>query len=70
MSDSSKTISYNKVEILDLDSMNNCLKTVGFEMKWKPKVLKKLYVDDSDYNGLFFWYNEILEQICQKANNN
>lgn len=38
-------------------------------MKWIPDVLNKLYMDSSDSEGLFFWYNDILRQISDNANN-
>ncbi len=51
------------VQILDIESINTCIKQVGFEMKWTPEILNKLYLDDFDSSGLFFWYNEILRQL-------
>jgi hypothetical protein len=31
-------------------------------MKWDPSILKNLYIDDIDVDGLLFWYNVILKQ--------
>lgn len=28
--------------------------------KWNPSQIKKLYCDDYDFQGLMFWYNEII----------
>ncbi len=37
-------------------------------MKWTPNTLNDLYIDGSDSQSLFFWYNEILEQTCNNEN--
>lgn len=39
------------------------IKTVAREYKWPPEVLGGLYFDDQDYEGLVFWYNDVLEMI-------
>ena len=31
-------------------------------MKWAPDILGALFIDDRDYEGLQFWYNDIKEQ--------
>jgi len=32
-------------------------------MNWNPDTFDKMYLDDFDKKGLFFWYNEILRQV-------
>lgn len=39
-------------------------------MKWTPDVLNDLYVDNSDSQSLFFWYNGFLEKVCNNNNQN
>jgi len=31
-------------------------------MKWAPEILGALFIDDRDYEGILFWYNDIKEQ--------
>ena len=34
------------------------------EFHWLPDKIGNLFLDDQDYNGLEFWYNDIIE--CTK----
>lgn len=46
------------------------LLSVARVFKWaSPKELSLLYVDDYDYQGLGFWYNDALEQERELKNN-
>lgn len=38
---------------------------------WTPKTISKMYVDDYDFKGLVYWYNELVrinKQMKQKSN--
>ncbi|MBC7486084.1 MAG: hypothetical protein H7282_04980 [Cytophagaceae bacterium] len=37
--------------------------TVVREHHWSPAVVGDLYCDSEDYQGLEFWYNDVLECI-------
>jgi len=37
------------------------VKTVVREFKWPPTVIDNLFVDDVDYKGLIFWYNDVAQ---------
>lgn len=45
-------------------SLNNMVKSVVREHKWKPHEIDDLFFDDIDYHGLIYWYNDI-----KKVNN-
>jgi len=32
--------------------------TVARHVRWNPEVLKNLYLDDIDFDGLEFWYKD------------
>jgi hypothetical protein len=34
---------------------------VAFEMKWEPGIISRLFLDNRDYNGLFYWHDAIVE---------
>lgn len=36
------------------------VQTVVREHHWPPDKFKKLYLDDTDYLGLEFWYNDVI----------
>lgn len=36
--------------------------TVVRYYKWSPPIVENLYLDDLDYNGLVFWYNDAQTQ--------
>lgn len=48
--------------------------TVGSYHHWPPKEYESLYLDDADFFGLRWWYNQIIEEdnklkaIKDKAN--
>lgn len=33
------------------------------EHKWAPDIIGALFVDAQDYEGLEFWYNDVLECV-------
>lgn len=35
------------------------VKSVVREHKWTPQVINSLYLDDTDYFGLEWWYNDV-----------
>lgn len=37
------------------------VKSVVREHKWLPTQIGSLFIDDADYNGLEFWYNDCKE---------
>lgn len=37
------------------------IKTVVREHHWTPNKIESLYLDDADFFGLKYWYNDILE---------
>jgi len=39
--------------------------SVARSFKWTPEVLMNMYVDNYDYLGLGFWYNDVKEQNKQ-----
>jgi hypothetical protein len=36
------------------------VQTVVREHHWQPNQINRLYLDDIDYNGLEFWYNDVV----------
>jgi hypothetical protein len=42
--------------------IENALAVVGLELKYTPGQLSKLYLDDLDHHGLFWWADRINEQ--------
>nr|WP_299067180.1 hypothetical protein [uncultured Allomuricauda sp.] len=36
--------------------------TVVRYYKWPPPIVENLYLDDFDYNGLEFWFNDAKDQ--------
>lgn len=36
------------------------IKTVARYHHWTPETLKNLYLDDADFFGLEYWYNDVL----------
>lgn len=46
--------------------------TVALEMKWLPKDLGSLFIDDEDMYGLVYWFNRIQKMIkrIETANGN
>jgi hypothetical protein len=37
------------------------IKTVTREHHWPPETIGGLFVDEQDFEGLFFWYKDVLE---------
>jgi hypothetical protein len=37
------------------------IKTVVREHKWPPEIIGGFFIDDIDYNGLEFWFNDVKE---------
>ena len=37
------------------------VRSVAREFHWPPDVLGGFFVDDIDYNGLEYWYNDCVE---------
>lgn len=45
------------------------MKTIVREFKWTAQEIDELFVDDMDYHGIIFWYNdlkEVLKEINKK----
>lgn len=38
------------------------IESVGWNFKWRPEHIGRLFVDAIDYDGLEYWYN-----VCDKA---
>ena len=45
-----------------LGDSGNMIKTVARFFKWTPEQIGELYLDDFDYLGLVFWYQDCREQ--------
>lgn len=37
------------------------VKSVVRQFNWQPYVIETLFLDDVDYNGLVYWYNDVIE---------
>jgi len=37
--------------------------TIVRSFNWTPDTIDKLYVDEIDYHGLVYWYNDIKNEI-------
>lgn len=37
------------------------LKSIVREYKFTPKDIDDLYLDDENYHGLIYWYNDVLQ---------
>lgn len=46
------------------------VKSVIREFKWSPDAINHLYIDDIDYLGLEYWYNDVLEIHKEIKNKN
>ncbi len=42
--------------------MDNALAVVGLETGYTPEVLDRMYADNLDHHGLFFWVDSIKKQ--------
>lgn len=36
------------------------IKSIAYEYHWTPKTIKQMYCDDFDFEGLVYWYDELL----------
>lgn len=41
------------------------IKSVVREHHWQPDVIESLYLDDMDFLGLIYWYNDVIEHKRQ-----
>lgn len=39
------------------------VKTIVREHKWAPDIIDNLYIDELDYQGLEYWYKDVLEVV-------
>ncbi len=42
------------------------IRTVVREHHWSPTAVSRLYLDDIDFNGLEFWYEDVKETVKPK----
>lgn len=42
-----------------MELVNDAIKTIAFEYHWTPKTIGKMFADDIDSNGIWFWYKEV-----------
>lgn len=33
------------------------------DMKWSPDIIGDLFIDNEDYEGLEFWYDDVVKRI-------
>lgn len=41
------------------------IKTIVRQHHWAPEAMGALYFDDLDYEGLLFWFDEVMEAIAE-----
>jgi hypothetical protein len=41
------------------------IKTVVREHHWSPEIIGDLFIDGQDYEGLEYWYDDIMEVITE-----
>lgn len=58
-----KAHKYNLIELYSLIDMMKG--TILVNYKWTPEQIDKLELQDEDYRGLFFIYNETIKQIAK-----
>jgi hypothetical protein len=46
------------------------IKTVVRENKWAPDIIGALFVDEIDFHGLEYWYNDSVEMDKELKNKN
>ncbi len=39
------------------------IKQIVLELKWLPKDIGSLFVDEIDYLGIEYWYNEVYKML-------
>lgn len=57
--------------MVEEESLNNAIKTVVREHHWEPSVIGGLFLDDQDYEGLLYWYDDVItcgDKIKQDIN--
>jgi len=50
-------------------SLDNMVKSIVREHKWTPSVINSLYVDEIDYQGLIYWYKDVLVVVKELKGN-
>ena len=46
-------------EIAD-ENLNNVIRSVVREHHWEPEVVGSLFIDRQDYEGLYYWYDDVV----------
>ena len=44
-----------------MESVNNMVASVVRSYHWTPRQIDEMYLDDEDYYGLEYWYNDVME---------
>lgn len=44
----------------DAESLGNVIKSLVDYHHWTPQVISEMYCDDYDFQGLFYWYDELI----------
>jgi hypothetical protein len=47
--------------LINLESLDNAIKSVVRAFSWKWQDIESLYLDDTDFRGLLYWYEDIKE---------
>jgi hypothetical protein len=45
------------------------IKSIVYEYHWTPKVISNMFVDDYDFKGLIYWYDELIRIDKQMKKN-
>jgi hypothetical protein len=48
-----------------IDNLNAVIVSVVRYTQWPPSIIDQLYIDDLDYHGLLFWYNDAKQQATK-----
>lgn len=46
-----------------MDAIDVMVKSVVRVHHWTPEIIENLYLDDADFLGLEYWYNDVLEEF-------
>lgn len=46
------------------------VKSIVREHNWAPNIIEDLYLDNIDFKGLIFWYNDVQEMVKQLESKN
>lgn len=38
------------------------IQSIGRNYHWEPKVYESLYLDDADFFGIYYWYEDVMEE--------